>query len=68
MLSCPNIQPDVFVVCDEKKTTEANIQGAPDLIVEVLSPAIGAGRTIKFPLEGNRGVLFFKIRIAQSVT
>ena len=33
------VQPDVFVVCDEKKITEANIQGAPDLIVEVLSPA-----------------------------
>ena len=32
------VQPDVFVVCDEKKITEANIQGAPDMIVEVLSP------------------------------
>ncbi|MFV1951170.1 MAG: Uma2 family endonuclease [Nitrospinota bacterium] len=33
------VQPDVFVVCDEKKITEANIQGAPDLIVEMLSQA-----------------------------
>ena len=33
------VQPDVFVVCDEKKVTEANIQGSPDLIIEVLSPA-----------------------------
>ena len=33
------VQPDVFVICDEKKITEANIQGAPDLIIEVLSPA-----------------------------
>ena len=33
------VQPDVFVVCDEKKITEDNIQGAPDLIIEVLSPA-----------------------------
>lgn len=33
------VQPDVFVVCDRKKITEANIQGAPDLIIEVLSPS-----------------------------
>jgi Uma2 family endonuclease len=33
------VQPDVFVVCDEKKITDANIQGTPDLIVEVLSPS-----------------------------
>ena len=33
------VQPDVFVVCDEKKITEANIQSSPDLIIEVLSPA-----------------------------
>lgn len=33
------VQPDVFVVCDEKKITEANIRGAPDVVAEVLSPA-----------------------------
>ena len=32
------VQPDVFVVCDQNKITEANIQGAPDLIIEVISP------------------------------
>jgi len=33
------VQPDIIVVCDEKKITEANIQGAPDLVIEVMSPA-----------------------------
>lgn len=33
------VQPDLLVVCDQAKITEANIQGAPDLIVEVLSPS-----------------------------
>ena len=33
------VQPDVFVVCDKNKITDKNIQGSPDLIVEVLSPA-----------------------------
>lgn len=32
-------QPDVLVVCDPKKITQKNIQGAPDVIFEVLSPS-----------------------------
>jgi Uma2 family endonuclease len=33
------VQPDVFVVCDQKKITKENIQGIPDLVLEVLSPS-----------------------------
>lgn len=33
------VEPDVFVVCDKSKITDANIKGAPDLIIEVLSPS-----------------------------
>jgi Uma2 family endonuclease len=32
------VQPDVLVVCDPNKITQNNIQVAPDLVVEVLSP------------------------------
>jgi len=31
------VQPDVFVVCDRSKLRETHVQGAPDLIIEVLS-------------------------------
>lgn len=33
------VQPDLLVVCDRSKLTEANVQGAPDLVVEILSPS-----------------------------
>jgi len=33
------VQPDAFVVCDEKKLAENGVIGAPDLVIEVLSPA-----------------------------
>lgn len=33
------VQPDVFVVCARARITDENIEGAPELIVEVLSPS-----------------------------
>ena len=33
------VQPDVMVLCDRNKLTKERIIGAPDLIVEVLSPS-----------------------------
>lgn len=33
------VQPDVFVVCQKKKIKESHIDGAPDLVIEVISPA-----------------------------
>jgi Uma2 family endonuclease len=34
-------QPDLLVVCDPTKVTEHGIVGAPDLVVEILSPSTG---------------------------
>ena len=33
------VQPDVMIICDRNKITKPRIVGAPDLIVEVLSPS-----------------------------
>ncbi len=33
------LEPDVFVVCDRSKITRQRIVGAPDLVIEVVSPA-----------------------------
>jgi len=32
------VQPDVFVVCDESKHDGKSVRGAPDMIIEILSP------------------------------
>ena len=51
------VQPDVFVVCDPKKITDDNIQGAPDLIIEILSPSTSdKDRTVKKDLYERNGV------------
>ncbi len=33
------VEPDVFVVCDKNKLTQHRCNGAPDLIIEVVSPS-----------------------------
>ena len=33
------VQPDIFVVCDPAKITPSHIEGAPEVVIEVLSPA-----------------------------
>lgn len=53
------IQPDIIFVSKEREhiITSANIQGAPDLIVEILSPSIGRrDRTTKRDLYARHGV------------
>ena len=33
------VQPDVIVVCDRSRITKPGIEGAPDLVIEVVSPS-----------------------------
>ena len=51
------VQPDVFVVCDREKIPRARIFGAPDLVIEVLSPSTRKKDiTIKTQKYMNAGV------------
>ncbi len=43
------VQPDISVVCDRDKVNEAGCKGAPDLIIEILSPST-AGKDQKIKL------------------
>ncbi|MDC7233701.1 MAG: Uma2 family endonuclease [Spirochaetales bacterium] len=51
------VQPDISVICDRNKLTEKGCTGAPDLIVEILSPSTGKkDMDQKFHLYERHGV------------
>ena len=51
------VQPDLLVVCDESKVGERRVRGAPDFVVEVLSPATAShDMVIKRRLYERHGV------------
>jgi len=51
------IQPDISVICDEKKLTDKGCTGAPDWIIEILSPYTAKkDMDIKFHLYQRHGV------------
>lgn len=52
------VLPDVLIVCDKNKFSKRGYEGAPTLIVEVLSPAtVEHDRTTKFKKYEASGVL-----------
>ena len=51
------LQPDLTVVCDPDKVDRRGIHGAPDLVIEILSPATAQyDRLVKFNLYQRAGV------------
>ena len=51
------VQPDIAVVCDESKTAGHGCKGAPDLIIEILSPSsMQYDQSIKLDLYRKAGV------------
>lgn len=51
------VQPDIMVVCDRNKIDERSCKGAPDMIIEVLSPSTRRhDRLVKLNLYQRAGV------------
>ncbi|MFW5828534.1 MAG: Uma2 family endonuclease [Alkalispirochaeta sp.] len=51
------VQPDLTIICDPDKLTEQGITGAPDLVIEIVSPDSGFhDRGRKFDLYRDSGV------------
>ena len=51
------VQPDISVICDMSKLTDKGCTGAPDLVVEILSPYTSRkDMVIKFHLYQENGV------------
>ena len=51
------VQPDLLVVCDKAKLDEKGCNGAPDMVIEILSPSTARhDRFVKFRLYQKYGV------------
>ena len=56
------VEPDISVICDPNKLTDRGCNGAPDWIIEIVSPAAGAWTTppnclnTALPVFGNTGL------------
>jgi Uma2 family endonuclease len=51
------VQPDITVICDPAKLTDQGVTGAPDLVIEIVSPDSGFhDRGRKFDLYRDSGV------------
>ena len=51
------VEPDITVVCDSSKLDERGCNGAPDLIIEILSPSTASqDRLVKFRTYQQAGV------------
>ena len=51
------VQPDLLVVCDQSKLDGTACKGAPDLVVEILSPSsVAYDRMVKFKQYRKAGV------------
>ena len=60
------VQPDIAVICDPAKLNPRGCRGAPDFVIEILSPATAAKDQIqKVALYEKHGVKEYWTRASQ---
>ena len=63
------VQPDLVVVCDQSKLDEKGCNGAPDMVVEILSPSTASrDKVLKFNAYQRAGVREYWIVDPESKT
>ena len=51
------LEPDITIVCDSDKLDDIGCKGAPDMVIEILSPSTARNdRIIKYQLYEHAGV------------
>ena len=51
------MEPDISIICDKSKIDETGCNGAPEMIIEIISPSsIKKDRFVKFNLYEKAGV------------
>ena len=56
------VQPDIVVICDRSKIDDKGCNGAPDMIIEIISPSTARrDKAVKFNKYQNAGVLEYWI-------
>ena len=63
------LQPDIIVVCDESKLSKKYCSGAPDMVIEIVSPSsVSRDRVLKFNKYLQAGVREFWLVDPDSAT
>ncbi|MCL2820269.1 MAG: Uma2 family endonuclease [Oscillospiraceae bacterium] len=63
------LQPDLLVICDHDKLDKTGCKGAPDMVVEILSPSTSQyDKTLKFEAYLKAGVIEYWIIDPESKT
>ncbi len=51
------VEPDIFILCDKSRLDEHGCKGAPDMVIEILSPStLRHDKLVKFNLYQRAGV------------